>query len=536
MQVDEEAKVLAKEEIKKMESQIKSLTDRVAELEGKLEEAGESNRIITQALRLKQEELNQLMIRHEALERMAKDFEKDTEQVTNAKVDLEYLEHGISHDSSADQDTSRFMLDSKPALGLVLLKGKKVSYREWLDKKDGIGFLKRAQKSPKCKEMLIERIGLLYSTLMIEEESRAKHESELRDREEKIGILNRKNAFLQDKMAVEEEAKRRTLLRYVHAVKAIANWDGEAPADRGVLQLPDSNVTDEEAHAVAALLKGNQTITELNMRANKITDEGARALAAVLSGRTALRSVDLRGNQITRTGVKVVAEAMERNERVRHVYVHAGGKVEALGTNSPEKSRKAGGAAAMPMVTVETVCVVDIRENVAPGKSAEDGAGGPQAYARGMPTSPPHQGKGAGQPGKGAAAGPSPYSMPPGPDHGKQRWGSPSRGAKTAEEQRRERLLEERRAHEAEARRQKKLEAGWEGRAGGVELRHPEAASSTKDLPSLSYQRSSTAPAAQASRSTSTVRSGSRKDIEQRIMTSPLLSPASGGAIHKGLG
>jgi predicted nuclease with TOPRIM domain len=43
--------VLAKEEIKKMESQVKSLTDRAAELERKLEESGESNRIITQVKR-----------------------------------------------------------------------------------------------------------------------------------------------------------------------------------------------------------------------------------------------------------------------------------------------------------------------------------------------------------------------------------------------------------------------------------------------------------------------------------------------------
>ena len=27
-----------------------------------------------------------------------------------------------------------------------------------------------------------------------------------------------------------------------------------------------------------------------------------------------------------------MAEALERSERVRHVYVHAGGKIEALGT------------------------------------------------------------------------------------------------------------------------------------------------------------------------------------------------------------
>ena len=41
--------------------------------------------------------------------------------------------------------------------------------------------------------------------------------------------------------------------------------------------------------------------------------------------------VDLRGNKIGKGAIRVLAEALERSERVRHVYVHAGGKIEALG-------------------------------------------------------------------------------------------------------------------------------------------------------------------------------------------------------------
>ena len=69
-------------------------------------------------------------------------------------------------------------------------------------------------------------------------------------------------------------------------------------ATKGVLQLPESGIGDEEVHAIAALLRGNGTILELNLRGNVISDEGARALAACLSGRSALRQVDLRGNSI----------------------------------------------------------------------------------------------------------------------------------------------------------------------------------------------------------------------------------------------
>lgn len=52
----------------------------------------------------------------------------------------------------------------------------------------------------------------------------------------------------------------------------------------GVIQLAESGIGDEEVHALAALLRGNGNITELNLRANVVTDEGARALGAVLAG------------------------------------------------------------------------------------------------------------------------------------------------------------------------------------------------------------------------------------------------------------
>jgi Ran GTPase-activating protein (RanGAP) involved in mRNA processing and transport len=65
-------------------------------------------------------------------------------------------------------------------------------------------------------------------------------------------------------------------------------------------------------HALAALLRGNLTITELVLRGNEITDEGARALAAVLAGPNALRTIDLRANHIGRSGLRALAEALER--------------------------------------------------------------------------------------------------------------------------------------------------------------------------------------------------------------------------------
>lgn len=39
-----------------------------------------------------------------------------------------------------------------------------------------------------------------------------------------------------------------------------------------------------------------------------------------------------------------MAEALERSERVRHVYVHAGGKIEALGTAGRWANPRGGAA------------------------------------------------------------------------------------------------------------------------------------------------------------------------------------------------
>lgn len=236
-----------------------------------------------------------------------------------------------------------------------------------------------------------------------------------------------------------------------------------------MLQLPDSNVSDEEAHAIAALLKGNQTITELNLRANKVSDEGARALAAVLSGRTALRVVDLRGNMVSRSGIRALAEALERNDKVRHVYVHAGGKVEALGTGGAEQSKPPTQAPA-PMLTVETVCVVDVRENVPPGKTkADDLAGLKPSPAAALPTA-------SGARNGGEKPVPSQHKLST----------SPARNSKAAELERRDRL----RAEKEEQVKLAKREMGWEGRAGGLEVRKAESTGAGKDAQGLERSRS----------------------------------------------
>jgi myosin protein heavy chain len=288
-----------------------------------------------------------------------------------------------------NEGRGRFYVEAKSVGGgsMLQLKSRKPLYRIWLEKQGINEFLKKAQKTTRFRDLVIEKFAAVYGLLMVEEDEKTQllEASQLKDSQ--IEHHNKKIAYVQDALAAEEDAKRRMLLRYIHAVKehALSVNGGSG----GVLQLPESNITDEEIHALAALLRNNTSIDELNLRGNVITDDGARALGAVLAGKSGLRLVDLRGNKIGKGAIRVLAEALERSERVRHVYVHAGGKIEALGAsrwavprnntdgstsfgtnNSNSKNYNLSGNNNIDMInenksngTVETVCVVDIRDN-----------------------------------------------------------------------------------------------------------------------------------------------------------------------------
>lgn len=375
VQADEEARVVQAEDRKKLEAQVLTLTSRNEELQHKLSEMGETNRVITQAMRLKQEELNDTSMKYEALLR-----EQEIRDANEDRGESQYNDTGGAKPGAPDdidnvrlnEGRGRFYVEVKSVGGgsMLLLRGGKKQYRDWLDKHGVNNFLKQAQKTTRFRDMAVEKLGAMYGLLMVEEEEKQLVVEQVLARDKQIALLQNKLVYLQDGLAHEEDAKRRMLLRYIHAVKehAANSTDGIG----GVLQLPESNISDEEVHALAALLRNNTTIEELNLRGNNITDEGARALAAVLSGKSRLRLVDLRGNKIGKSAIRILAEALERSERVRHVYVHAGGKIEALGTGKWAKNRSQAHddddhhsteTGAKQTVNVETVCVVDIRDN-----------------------------------------------------------------------------------------------------------------------------------------------------------------------------
>ena len=103
-----------------------------------------------------------------------------------------------------------------------------------------------------------------------------------------------------------------------------------------------------------------------------ITDEGCRALAAILTGEVSLRVIDLRQNHISSYGIKVIVEALQSSKRVRHVHVHAGGKIEAMGIDQSRSKMPCDQLKLTESdndskncldIVVDTVCIVDIRDN-----------------------------------------------------------------------------------------------------------------------------------------------------------------------------
>ena len=116
---------------------------------------------------------------------------------------------------------------------MLLLRGRKPLYRDWLDKQGVNAFLKKSQLTTRFRAMVIEKIAAVYGLYMVEEEEKGKVLEEVLSRDRQIDHLLKKLTHIQDGLAAEEDAKRRMLLRYIHAVKEHAMNSPDGGAGRG---------------------------------------------------------------------------------------------------------------------------------------------------------------------------------------------------------------------------------------------------------------------------------------------------------------
>ncbi|KAF4042752.1 Leucine Rich repeat [Phytophthora infestans] len=524
MQADEEAKIVSKEETKKLQAQLTTLQEKGAELAHKLHSTAESNRVVAEALRCKQDELDAQAIKFEATQKKMAEMALAMEQsgvpmTTGIDGDNQqgHQREATHPDDAAAAANGRFFVECRASHGgLLLIKARRANFTpkaqqrsiDFLERMGVNTFLKRAQKSLNTKQLLVERIAALLTTIISSEDVLADVKEQLAAKNDQIGHLSRKTRWMQERLTTEEDAKRKTLLRYVHEVKSRAltvSTELNDERNGGILKLPESGVGDEEVHAIAALLRSATNVRELQLRGNAISSEGARAIAAVLSiSSCRLRQVDLRNNQIGKDGIKVLAEALERNERIKHVYVHAGGKIEALGTTSPASQAAivnaqisstaalgSSGSTHASLIGVETVCVVDVREQTDVDTSSActsllvDFTDDPRVTAAAGPGST-FKLKLTGITGDTGMQS-SMASVNDRDSSNRLFLRRPLSAA--ALKRQRERVALERKKRQEEAKRQARKEAEWAGRSGGMES-SPSHASCSKKLPPISTNSS----------------------------------------------
>ena len=203
VQVDEEARVIQAEDRKKLEAQVLSFTERCEELQMKLTETGESNRIITQAMRLKQEELSEMGKKYEALSKELESRQANEDSVgAGTSGDMTGARPGAPDDIDnvrLNEGRGRFYVEAKTVGGgaLLLLRGRRPVYADWIEKHGVNDFLKKSQKTTRFRDLAVERLGASYGLLMVEEEEKMKLLDELKTRDGQIDHLQKKMAYVQ---------------------------------------------------------------------------------------------------------------------------------------------------------------------------------------------------------------------------------------------------------------------------------------------------------------------------------------------------
>ncbi len=187
VQLEEDVRTNMRDDSKKMEVQLKALTLRGEELQRKLDEARDSNVTVTQALRQKQEELDEISMQHDALNRRLKQQsgeERSTNSQRSSRIDDLELQLSQEQDGGGkgggyvdvppmDPEVIRtaggrgvFSLESKHTQGLILVKSRHSVHMQWLKRHDINGFLQKAQRHGKFKELVIEKLCQVITKLL----------------------------------------------------------------------------------------------------------------------------------------------------------------------------------------------------------------------------------------------------------------------------------------------------------------------------------------------------------------------------------
>ena len=218
IQTDEEAKILQKEELERMEKKAKESIEKAQKIQNEFNLAHKNFTEVSTTLKEREQELEVTRIKLDALSQLQNEQEKMRED--SKSRDRQDRQYRQDRNPLLAGGRLRFFVESKPTLGLVQLKAKYPKDRLWIETNGCNLFFRKAFKSQNTKEILFQKIAETYGIVATLEEHIEELKIKSEKNEQEIERMSKKLSYMHNRLSVEEESRRRTLLKYVNAVKA----------------------------------------------------------------------------------------------------------------------------------------------------------------------------------------------------------------------------------------------------------------------------------------------------------------------------
>jgi hypothetical protein len=215
LQTDEEAKGRQKEETNNIQKQMEICMANNRDLQRQLDTFTLKSMGLEESLREKEAQLDSTRIKLDALQQLYSDQDEMREDANERQAMI-----GSDNNPTLAGGRLRFFVENKPTLGLFLLKAKHGKDRDWLHKNHCNVFMRKASKSQNREDLLLQKVAETFGIILTREEENNKLIADLEGRATELEKLTRKLSFIHERLDVEEESKRRTLLKYINAVKA----------------------------------------------------------------------------------------------------------------------------------------------------------------------------------------------------------------------------------------------------------------------------------------------------------------------------
>jgi len=215
LQTDEEAKGRQKEEMNNIQKQMETCMTKNRDLQRQLDTFTSKSMALEESLREKEAQLDSTRIKLDALQQLYSEQDEMREEANEREAMI-----GSNNNPTLAGGRLRFFIENKPSLGLFVLKAKNAKDRDWLDKNHCNVFMKKASKSQNREDLLLQKVAEAFGIILTREEDNNKLIVDLEGRATELEKLTRKLSFVHERLDIEEESKRRTLLKYINAVKA----------------------------------------------------------------------------------------------------------------------------------------------------------------------------------------------------------------------------------------------------------------------------------------------------------------------------